>query len=77
MYPRVGLREAAVPIENQKRQRVIRVVTLLHQQAPAFVTLHGHQPKRRIDLVPLHPASAAAAKVAVPVEDHQARVTCD
>jgi hypothetical protein len=75
MNPRVGLSEAAVPIKNQERQGIIRVVTMLRQQAAANITLHGHQSKRRLDLVTLHPSSAAAAKIAKAIEDHQARVT--
>jgi hypothetical protein len=53
MYPRVRLGEAAVAIEDQECQRVIRIVAILSQQRSAQIALHGNQVKRGLALVML------------------------
>ena len=68
MYPRVGLGEAAFAIQDQERQRIIRIVALLSQQCSPQIALHGSQMKRWLALVMLQPLCPAATEVAYAVE---------
>ena len=70
MYPRVRLGEAALTIQNQERQRIIRIVALLSQQRSAEIALHGNQMKWWLTLVMLQPLCPAATEVAYAVEDN-------
>ena len=53
VYPRVRLGEASLAIQDQERQRVIRMVTVLSQQGSTQIALHGNQMKRGLTLVML------------------------
>lgn len=77
MDPRVRLDEAAVAIEDQKRQRVIRIVATLRQQGPTELTLHGHQLERWLDRVTPDPTGPGTAEMAKTIEHHHASVILD
>lgn len=72
MNPRIRLRERFGAINDQKCQRVVRIVAMLGQECSAEVTLHRNQAKRRLGLMMLEPACTAATEVAQPIEDHYA-----
>jgi hypothetical protein len=74
MDPRVRLAKATIAIEDEERQGILRVVSMLRQQRPAELTLHGHQLKGWLDPVPLDPTGPAAAEIAEAIEHHQASV---
>jgi hypothetical protein len=73
MDPGVRLSQASGAIEHQESQRVIRIVTVLGQQPPAEVALHGHETKRWPALMMLEPPCATAAQVAQTVKDDYSR----
>ena len=77
MDPRLRLGEAAVAIEDQKRQRVIRIVATLRQQGPTELTLHGHQLERWLDRVTPDPTGPGTAEMAKTIEHHHASVILD
>ena len=70
MYPRIRLRETSLAIEDQERQRVVRIVAVSRQQGSTLVALHGNQGKWRVALMMLQPACPAAAEVAQPVKNN-------
>jgi hypothetical protein len=73
MDPGVRLSQASGAIEHHESQRVIRIVTVLGQQPPAEVALHGHETKRWPALMMLEPPCATAAQVAQTVKDDYSR----
>ena len=70
--PRVRLGETAATIEHEKRQGVIRIVTVLGQKRSAELALHGDKTKRWLRLVTLQPPGSATAEVAKTIEDDDA-----
>jgi hypothetical protein len=70
MDPGVRLGKTFGAIKNKERQRIVRIIAVLRQQRPTKLALHGNEEKRRLDLVTLEPASAAATEIAQAVEDH-------
>lgn len=67
-YPGVRLGEALATIQDQERQRVVRIVTMPCQQSPTLFTLHGKQLKWRFARMLLEPACSATTEVAEPIE---------
>ncbi len=53
MYPRVRLGQAPLAIQDQERQRVIRIIAMLSQQRPTQIALHRNQVKRGLTVVML------------------------
>lgn len=68
MYPRVGLGETSLAIQDQECQGVIWVIALLSQQCSTALALHGNEVKRWFALIALQPLRPAAAKVAYAIE---------
>lgn len=55
-------------VQDQKRQRVIRIVTMPCQQTSTLFTLHGKQSKWRFAGMLLEPACTATTEVAETIE---------
>jgi hypothetical protein len=53
MYPGIGLGEALAAVQDQKRERIIRIVAMRCQQGPTLFTLHWNEMEWRIARMPL------------------------
>ena len=69
MYPGIRLSKAPAAIQDQKGERIIRIVAVRCQQGPTLVTLHRNEMQWRIARMPLQPPRPASAEVAESIKN--------
>jgi hypothetical protein len=69
VYPRIRLGEASLTIQNQKRQRVIRIVAVSSQERAPQIALHRNQVKWWRTRMMLEPLCTTTTEIAQTVED--------
>jgi len=69
VYPRIRLSEASLTIQNQKCQRILRIVAVSSQERAPQVALHRNQVKWWRTRMMLQPLCTTTTEIAQTVKD--------